>query len=50
MRELVNVKRVQPGIAGEDFPRRARRRVAFEYAGDVVTQFLEHERILRVSD
>src|SRR5207247_9707664 len=49
-RELVDVERVQPGIAGEHLPARTRRRVALQDACDIVAQLFEHERILRVSD
>src|SRR5207245_10757386 len=48
--ELVDVERVQPGIAGEHLPARTRRRVALQDASDIVAQLFEHERILRVSD
>src|SRR5258708_6581938 len=49
-REPVDPDRVQPGIAGEDFPGRARRRVPLEDAGNVAAQFPEHAAILWVPD
>src|SRR3989475_8768338 len=48
--ELVDVERVQPGIASEHFPACTRSRVALQDACDIVAQLFEHERILRVSD
>src|SRR4029077_7516748 len=49
-RELVDVDRVQAGIAGQYLPRRARRRVALEDAGDIAAQSREHPAILWVPD
>ena len=48
-RELVDVDRVQARVAGQHFPRAARRRVALEDAVDVAAQLPEHERDFRVS-
>src|SRR3954466_4481909 len=41
-RELVDVDGVQPRVAGEDFPGRARRRVALQDAGYVAAQLGKH--------
>src|SRR4030095_16882860 len=42
-RELVDVDRMEPRIAGEHFPCAPRRRVAVEDAGDIGTELGEHE-------
>src|SRR5258708_17148857 len=42
VRESMDEKRVKTGIAGNDFPGRTRRRVAFEYAGYVFANSGKH--------
>src|SRR6267378_2847137 len=42
VRQAMNQERVKTGIAGEDFPGRTRRRVAFEYAGYVFANSGKH--------
>src|SRR6266853_631084 len=42
VRQAMNQERVKTGIAGDDFPGRTRRRVAFEYAGYVFANSSKH--------
>src|SRR5207247_11093708 len=42
VRQSMDEKRVKTGIAGNDFPGRTRRRVAFEYAGYVFADSGKH--------
>src|ERR1043165_5048014 len=46
VREMMKPDGVQARIAGQHFPGGARRRVALQDAGDVATQFPEHQAIL----
>ena len=50
MRELLDVNRVQAGIAREHLPARTRGGIALEDAVDVGFELAEHEAILGVSD
>src|SRR5258707_11441709 len=42
MREAMDEQRMESGVAGDDFPGRARRRVALEYAGYVFSDSRKH--------
>jgi len=50
MRQTMDPDRMQPRIAGENLPFRARRSVALEDAGDVALQSREYALILELPE